>query len=90
MKYLLSILFLIASVKGVDAQITLQSYFDVGENNVSEGVFVKNSIRGSYAFQKYSVEVGMQFDLHSKNPNAISGFDIIGTRELSIKDFPFC
>lgn len=89
MKYLILILILIASVKGVNAQIALQSYFDVGENNVSEGVFVKNLLRGSYVFQKYSVETGMQFDLHSNNPNAISGFDIIGTRELSIKDFPF-
>ena len=80
---------MINSVKGVDAQIALQSHFDVGENNVSEGVFVKNSIRSSYVFLNYSVEAGMQFDLHSNNPNVLTGFDIIGKRQLSIGDFPF-
>lgn len=89
LKYLLSVFILIATVKGLDAQITLQSHIDIGENNVSEGVFVKNSLRGSYVFQNYSVEAGMQFDLHSNNPNVLTGFDIIGLREFSIKDFPF-
>lgn len=76
-------------MKGVDAQIALQSHIDVGENNVSEGVFIKYAIRSSYVFHDYSVEAGMQFDLHSNNPNALTGIDIIGSRELAIKNFPF-
>jgi len=80
---------MLTSVKGINAQIKLQSYIDIGENNVSEGVFIKNVYRSSYQYQKYNVEAGMQFDLQSNNPNTLTGFDIIGSREFSIKDFPF-
>lgn len=89
MKYLLAILIMLTSVEGVNAQIKLQSYIDIGKNNVSESVFVKNVYRSSYQFQKYNIEAGMQFDLRSNNPNILTGIDIIGLREFSIKDFPF-
>lgn len=89
MKFYLSIFLLLSSVKGINAQIKLQSFIDIGENNVSEAVFIKNVYRGSYQYQKYNVEAGMQFDLKSINPNTLTGLDIIGSREFIIKDFPF-
>ena len=80
---------MLTSVNVINAQMNLQSYIDIGENNVSEGVFIKNVYRGCYQYQKYSVEAGMQFDIISNNPNTLTGLDIIGTREFFVKDFPF-
>jgi hypothetical protein len=89
LKYLLPIFILLTSVNGIRAQIILQSYIEIGANNVSEGVFVKNVFRSSYHSNKYNFEAGMQFDLISNNPNTFTGLDIIASREMLIRDFPF-
>lgn len=87
LKYALSSAFLIF-VQTIFAQTKVQSYIDVGKNNVSETVFVQAVLRGSYTYQLWSVEAGMQADIISENPNTLTGFDIIGSREFSIKSFP--
>lgn len=74
---------------GIHAQTELHAYMDIGTNNVSEGCFIKNGIRGSYRYEKYQLEAGMQFDLKSMNPNILTGLDIMGSREFLIKDFSF-
>ena len=89
MKYILSTLVLLISFYGSHAQIRLQTFVDIGENNASEGVYIKNVYRGSYQYQKYSLEGGMQFDIMSNNPNVLTGFDIIGSKTFQIKNFPF-
>lgn len=73
----------------IRAQVQLESYFDVGSNNVSEGVFIKNIYRGNYQYQKYSIESGLQFDWFSNNPNTLTGVDIIGSREFLVNNFTF-
>ena len=88
-KYLLSLLLLLTFLTGTKAQLTLQSFFDIGENNVSEGVYLKNMCRSIYEYQKYKVEAGILFDLISNNPNALTGIDLTGSGEFSIKNFPF-
>lgn len=89
LKYLLSICILLTSEIGIYAQINLQSYFDIGKNNVSEGVFIKNVYRSNYQYQDYTIEAGVQFDLVSPNPNALTGIDIICSGAFLIKNFPF-
>ncbi len=89
MKYLLSVFIILGSIGGINAQIKLQTFLDVGENNASEGVFIKNVYRGSYSYEKYSIDAGLQFDLYGSNPNVLTGFDITGSRAFSIKKFPF-
>lgn len=89
LKYILSILLLLTSITGVNAQIQLQSHLDMGENNVSEGLFLKNTYRSGYRYQQYHLEAGMQFDIISNNSNTLTGCDMIGTREFTMHDFPF-
>ena len=72
----------------INGQVELQTYIDIGENSVSEGVFVKNVFRGSFRYQTYEVEAGTQFDYKSNNPNFLSGVDIVGSKELTIRNFP--
>ncbi len=88
MKYLLSISIVLLCVNPINAQVQLQNYIDVGEHSVSEGLFVKNVLRGYYRYHTYSVEAGTQFDLKSSNPNFLTGVDIIGTKSFLIKEFP--
>ena len=50
LKYFLSILVLFYSSYEVHAQLHLLTYFDFGENNVSEGNFLKSACRSSYRY----------------------------------------
>ena len=89
LRYILTILLLTAAVYGIKAQATLETFVDIGSNNVSEGVFIKNVYRGNYNYQKYAVETGLQLDYLSNNPNTLTGFDVIGSRSFLINDFFF-
>ena len=80
---------MVFSVYGTRAQIILGSYIDIGENNVSEGAFVKNAYGGSYQYEKYIVEAGIQFDILSNRPHHFTGADIRGSREFLVGSFPF-
>lgn len=89
MRHILSIFLLLFVIIEANAQVQIQSYFDIGSNNVSDGSFVKNVFRGNYQYQKYKIESGLQFDWRSNNPNTLTGFDVIGSREFAVKEFPF-
>lgn len=80
---------LIIVVHNMDAQLKLESFIDIGENNVSEGVYIKNAYRGNFQYKKYNIEAGIQFDIKSRNPNTLTGIDVIGSRKFLIKNFPF-
>lgn len=88
LKFILLLTALISVLNGIEAQINLHSYLDIGETTFSEGVYIKNANRGSYNYQKYLFEAGMQFDLKSNNPNALSGIDLMAARQIMIKEFP--
>ncbi len=89
LKCFLLILIMFASVYGVKAQTELQTFVDIGKNNASNGVYIKNVHRGSYQYHQYRMEGGLQFDILSNNPNVLTGIDIIVSRKFLIKDFPF-
>ena len=72
-----------------EAQLRLSAYIDAGENNVSEGLYVKSSLLGSYQMNRYRVEGGSQFDLKSAGSGFFSAAGMIVTREFSIKNFQF-
>lgn len=86
--YIYFIVVILNSANEINAQLTLHSYIDIGENNVSEGVFFKNAYRGRYQYHKFNFEAGMQFDLISTNPNTFSGVDIIASRSVTIQQRP--
>ena len=85
---LLFTFFFIISGINLIAQAQMSVYADIGENNVSDGLFVKTAGLASYQFGKYSLETGFQFDLLSNNENFFSGNNIMASREFLIKDFP--
>jgi hypothetical protein len=89
MKYFLTVLAIITSFSEVFAQESIQAHLNIGENNVSEGIYIKNIYRSSYQYSKYKLDAGIQLDILSHNPNALTGFDLIGSREFLIKNFFF-
>jgi len=89
LKYLLFTLIILTSFYGVNAQLVLQTFIDIGEHNASGGVYMKNIYRSSYQYHRYIFEAGMQLDIISNNPNALTGIDITGSRGFLFKDFPF-
>ena len=73
----------------MQAQITLSTYIDAGENNVSEGLLIKSSVLGSYQINKFRVEGGAQFDLKNAGSGFFTGGSLIVAREFSINKFLF-
>lgn len=89
MKYLIIILSGIIVTLHVNAQVQLSTYIDAGENNVSEGFFIQNSVWGNYHWNKINVTGGGQFDLKSASSNFFTGVTLLVSREFMIKEFPF-
>ena len=71
------------------AQFQISTHFDFGENNVSEGIFIKNSYLGIYQFGKNKISGGCQFDLISRGTNFLTGSNLKVSRDFTIKEFPF-
>ena len=83
------ILFVFLFFKSTDAQIGLTTYFDLGENNVSEGLYLKSAVLGSYPVKQMRIEGGMQYDLISAGSHFLSGVSLIVGKEMVIKNIQF-
>lgn len=64
------------------SQPSLQLGFDIGENNVSDGVFLTTFMEMNYRFGKYTLEGGMQMNIIS---NQSSDWINAGILEISRK-----
>lgn len=89
LKYLFSIILGLVFSVSLTAQINLATHFDIGENNVSNGVYFKNSSFVSYQYQKLHFTGGVQLDIKSAADNVFTGMTLIAGRDFSIKEFPF-
>lgn len=73
---------------GVRAQFVLQSYLEVGETNVSEGIYLKNGYRGQYHYDRFLLEAGLLAELNRSNTVRISGVELAVSRDIKLKQFP--
>jgi hypothetical protein len=71
------------------AQPGLTVYTDLGENNVSAGLFIKSALLGHYTFGKNRVETGIETDLKSDNHPLLSGYTVNVSRYLVTKGSTF-
>lgn len=86
---LVLIFFLLVAAFNLNAQLQFSSYLDGGENNVSDGFFLKTGVLSNYNLGKSNLYGGMQFDLKTRNENVLSGIFLKADYELSIRKFPF-
>jgi len=89
MKYLLSALFGFFFFTNLEAQISLSTHFDIGENSVSDGMYIQNSNIAAYEFGKMYVAGGVRLDIKSAAEKIFTGTAIRFGRQFSIKEFPF-
>jgi len=75
--------------ENLEAQFLFSSYIDAGENNVSDGLYVKTSVLGAYQFASTKIEAGSQFDLKSASSNFYTGTNLKVSQEFMIKGFQF-
>ena len=82
-------LIIIMFAGNIAAQVVLSSCIDAGENNVSEGFYVKSSLWGSFQFDKIRIEGGSRFDLKSVGDNRFTAASLKVAREFLIGEFQF-
>ena len=85
--FLLIILLLMPAFLNTKAQVRLSSYIEAGENNVSDGLYIKSSFLGDYTFGKTRIEAGSQFDLLGAGPGVFTGVAAAIAREFSLRRF---
>ena len=64
-------------------------YVDVGETNMSNGLFIKTTDIFEYKFAKNNITAGTQFDFMSINNKIFTGTTIKYSRDFAIKKIPF-
>jgi hypothetical protein len=87
-RYIILIFSVFVSIEA-SSQKQLSACFDMGENNVSDGLFAKSLVRGSYEISKNKLEGGVQFELKSSNDFFLSGIYLKYSHSFTIKKFPF-
>ena len=70
------------------AQSGLNIYNDLGENNVSQGLYDKSAALGFIQSGNNNLETGFQIDMNKSNKTAFSGYIINASRDFSIKGIP--
>lgn len=90
----LLILVFLSLVFSSKAQIKLSFQSEVGHTNISEGVYLKTSIGGSYVINGFEIETALESDLISEEQKLISGWNMsvqkefeLAEREVSVKPF---
>ncbi|MDT8400624.1 MAG: hypothetical protein RQ743_02925 [Bacteroidales bacterium] len=89
LKYLLLLCVWLGAFPFARAQPSLSIYLESGENNVSEGLFIRTAAFGEYRFGKNSLRGGLQLDLKGPGTKFLTGASINLAREFSIREFPF-
>ena len=71
------------------SQSRVTFFNDIGQNNVSNGLYIKTGSLFSHQFGKNCIETGFQFDLKSNNKNIFSGYNLKISRQAQLKYIPF-
>ena len=70
------------------ASLRLPAYFELGQNTVTDGLFLKTAFMPTYEFGKFSAQAGFRIDIISNNKDVLSGFNLSGSRNFMIGNFP--
>lgn len=76
-------------IKCLNAQPSLVVYTDTGENNASEGLFLKTAGQAKYQLDKYKFEAGFQLSPISNYEPIFSGFNGNISRQIFLNKFNF-
>ena len=71
------------------AQTEHQNYFDIGKNNVSDGVFLRFASVSGYKYKYYQGKTGFLFSFSNQSDRIFTGWFLDGSGSFKIKDIPF-
>jgi hypothetical protein len=71
------------------AQPGLNTYMDLGSNDLSDGFFFRTSGIAEWTLGKFSIEGGAQFDFKSPNENFLTGADFAASWKFKIAKSEF-
>ena len=87
------IMILLCSLFATDliAQYKLSSYLDLGESNISNGLYISNSTFFDYQYKNSTGKVGIHFNLLDQSffPSFFTGFHASFTQKIKIKKLDF-
>jgi hypothetical protein len=71
----------------LEAQYRLQNHFDVGKNQMTNGLSINNSTYFDYTFNKTIFKVGARFDILDQTSlnRFVSGLDLIVSHKIPLK-----
>jgi hypothetical protein len=72
----------------ITSAFRLPAYLELGQSNISDGIFLKSALLPTYEFGKYTAQAGIRFDIVSNNENVMSGLSLMGSRIFMIRSFP--
>jgi hypothetical protein len=72
----------------ITSAFRLPVYLEIGQNNITDGIFLKSALLPTYEFGKYTAQAGIRFDIVSNNENVLSGLSLMGSRSFMIRSFP--
>lgn len=85
---LISLLVVLTSFPRIKAQLTVNSFLELGETNISEGIYLTNGYRSLYQYQRFLIEAGIVTNLSDVDSVGISGVDLALSADVKLKSKP--
>jgi hypothetical protein len=75
-------------VSNAKAQFQLQGSTELGHTNVSEGMYLRSSLKGTYSMDQFKIQSAIQNELISYNSSFISGFNAAANYRFNLQSYP--
>jgi|GEM_PF-3214671 len=72
----------------IQAQFRLQGSTELGHTNVSEGMYLRSLVKGTYSIEQLSFRLAFQNELISHNSSFFSGLNMGANYHFKIKTYP--
>ena len=87
-RIVLILLICLVSYNPVSGQIGLQSYGDIGVNNVSDGTYAMLAVMPAYELNQYKARAGFLLTFSSQSENIFSGYFVSASGTVMPDKFP--
>lgn len=78
------LLLILASKSQVKSQLKLDYSMDLGQSNVSQGLYLSTALHAAYSLDKYTLDAGAQFQLQHPANKVFSAAEFAASRSFTI------
>ncbi len=83
-KALYLILLMMACCYPANSQVELDYLLDLGQTNVSQGLYISTALVSAYSFDKYTLKAGAQFQLIHPSSRVFSAAEFVAGRRFCV------